>query len=391
MSEKILIVDDEPDLELLINQKFRKAIRAGEYDFYFAANGVEALQFIKRDPEISVVFSDINMPEMDGLELLKNINEMRNPLIKPVIISAYGDMGNIRAAMNRGAFDFLTKPVDLNDLEVTLKKTIEAVSVIREGVESHNKLVDYNKELDAAREIQQAILPKSFPPFPKITSLDIFGRMEPAEQVGGDFFDFFMIDDDNLAFVIGDVSGKGVPSAIYMAVARTLLNSFGKSGISTAECLKSTNDILYKESVNSMFVTVFYGIINTKTGEIVYTNAGHNYPFIIKSNGVVEALNRNSSIILGAFEDAKFTSNHAKLEIGDTILLYTDGVTESMDKNMNQLGDTALQKHLQYLQDKTNPKIIVDSVFELVKRHSRENEQSDDITALATTFFGVDK
>jgi adenylate cyclase len=132
---KILVVDDEPDLEMLIKQKFRQKIREQKYEFYFALNGKEALDKIKQHPEIDIVLSDINMPEMDGLTLLSHLNES-SPLIKSVIISAYGDMENIRIAMNRGAFDFVTKPVNFEDLSVTIERTILQVNQIKETLKA---------------------------------------------------------------------------------------------------------------------------------------------------------------------------------------------------------------------------------------------------------------
>ncbi|MBM4159047.1 MAG: response regulator, partial [Ignavibacteria bacterium] len=159
MIEKIMVVDDEPDLEALIRQKFRRQIRGGEYDFVFAYNGLEALSKLIEHPDISIILSDINMPEMDGLTLLSKINELKNPSLKTVIVSAYGDMDNIRTAMNRGAYDFLTKPVDFNDLEVTIKKTIEEVELLRKAQMEHIKLVSIERDLNIARDIQQAILP----------------------------------------------------------------------------------------------------------------------------------------------------------------------------------------------------------------------------------------
>jgi adenylate cyclase len=137
MPQKILVVDDEADLEILIRQKFRKQIRDNEYDFTFAQNGVDALSKLAAHPDIGLVLSDINMPEMDGLTLLHRLNEMKNPVLKAVIVSAYGDMDNIRLAMNRGAFDFLTKPIDFNDLEATIAKTLEELAVLRQARSQH--------------------------------------------------------------------------------------------------------------------------------------------------------------------------------------------------------------------------------------------------------------
>src|SRR5574344_2651562 len=132
-SEKILVVDDETDLQFVINQKFRRQIRNGQYEFHFAFNGLEALAKLIEVPDISIILSDINMPEMDGLTLLSKVRELKNPLLKTVICSAYGDMENIRTAMNRGAFDFVTKPVDLDDLSISIEKAIGQIEYVKES------------------------------------------------------------------------------------------------------------------------------------------------------------------------------------------------------------------------------------------------------------------
>jgi sigma-B regulation protein RsbU (phosphoserine phosphatase) len=227
-----------------------------------------------------------------------------------------------------------------------------------------------------------------FPPYPQIPYFDIYGQMEAAQQVGGDFFDFFLIEDDRVGFVIGDVSGKGVPSSIFMAVARTLIHSYGIAKFSTSECLRLTNEVLCTESVDSMFVTVFYGILNYKTGELKYTNAGHNYPYILKNDGNFIILETGSSIILGAFGDAKFTENTITLEPNDSIVLYTDGVNESMNSEHKQLGTDVLEHHLQLLVKRNVPKLITEGIFNLVKQHAQDCPQSDDITVLTISYLG---
>jgi sigma-B regulation protein RsbU (phosphoserine phosphatase) len=199
---------------------------------------------------------------------------MQNPAMKCIMVSAYGDMGNIRQAMNNGAFDFVTKPIDLDDLSVTIEKAIEQIAYIKQMEKEHSQLELIKGDLAVAREIQHAILPRIFPPFPESASeMDIAASMNAAKDVGGDFYDFFRIDEDRIGFAIADVSGKGVPAAIFMAVSRTLLRATGIKGATPEECLTYTNQLLSKESVNSMFVTMFYGIYNIKTGDINYTNA----------------------------------------------------------------------------------------------------------------------
>ena len=163
---KILVVDDEADLELLIRQKFRKQIQSGAYTFMFARNGVEALDQLDHDRDIEVVLTDINMPEMDGLTLLVKLSEL-DRVLRAVVVSAYGDLDNIRTAMNRGAFDFLTKPIDFADLEITVEKTIKQVAQLRQALREHARLEAVQHELEMAHTMQQSILPRIFPPFPE--------------------------------------------------------------------------------------------------------------------------------------------------------------------------------------------------------------------------------
>src|SRR2546430_11870405 len=224
MPYRILIVDDEPDLEHLVRQKFRQQVRDGRLVFTFAHNGEEALHMLSGDPSIDVVLSDINMPVMDGLTLLTKLNEV-NRLLKTVMVSAYGDMQNIRTAMNRGAFDFVTKPIDFQDLEITINKTLDHILGLKQAILVREELSAIQQELGVASRIQQSILPTEFPPFPHRTEFAIFAEMTAARQVGGDFYDFFLIDEERLGFVIGDVSGRGIPAAIFMAVSRTLLRA----------------------------------------------------------------------------------------------------------------------------------------------------------------------
>jgi len=225
MPIKILSVDDEPDLELLLKQHFRKKIRARQYEILFASSGLEALEKLYSDKTIDIVLTDINMPGIDGLELLEKINVMNRPSLKTLVVSAYSDMENIRTAMNRGAFDFITKPIDLDDLELTIEKTIRQTEISKKSISDRKQLMEIQQELDLARKLQFSLLPDKYPPFPGVSDVDIFGAMKPALNVGGDLFDYFFIDDNHLGFFIGDISGKGVPAALFMAMSRSIIRS----------------------------------------------------------------------------------------------------------------------------------------------------------------------
>lgn len=383
MPVKILSVDDEMDLELLLTQYFRRKIRKGEYEFHFAHNGLEALTMLLKEKDFDIILSDINMPEMDGLTLLTKINEMQNPALKCIMVSAYGDMGNIRQAMNNGAFDFATKPIDLDDLSLTIEKAIEHIAYIKTMQEEHTQLESIKGDLAVAREIQQAILPRIFPPFPEeAANMDIAASMNAAKDVGGDFYDFFRIDDDHIGFVIADVSGKGVPAAIFMAVCRTLIRATGIRGVSPSECITYSNSLLAKESVNAMFVTAFYGIYDIRTGEVKYANAGHNPPYLMKADGSVKVLPLSHDFVAGVIDDFQYTEETTLLEKGDTLLLFTDGVTEATSPTYEEYGEQRLEQRLSQL-TQVGCQQIIDAIKADVKAFAGEAEQSDDITLLA--------
>ena len=242
---KILSVDDEAPLELLMKQYFRRKIRNGEYEFFFAHNGLEALALLYNNPDIEIILSDINMPEMDGLTLLAKVNEMRNPALRVIMVSAYGDMRNIRQAMNNGAFDFATKPIDMDDLALTIEKAIAQIDFVHKSLAEHSQLESLKNDLTIAKDIQQYILPRVFPPFPEEAErLDIYASMEAAKDIGGDFYDFFRVDDDHIALTIADVCGKGIPAALFMAVSRTMIRSKGSLCKSPGECLTESNRLM---------------------------------------------------------------------------------------------------------------------------------------------------
>lgn len=379
---KILSVDDEAPVELMMRHHFRRKIRSGEYEFFFARNGLEALAVLANTPDIEIILCDINMPEMDGLTLLAKVNEMHNPAMRVIMVSAYGDMTNIRQAMNNGAFDFATKPIDMDDLARTIEKAIEQIHYVHESQKEHTQLESLKKDLVSAKEIQQSFLPMVFPPFPEDSDkLDIYASMSAAKDVGGDFYDFFRIDDDHIALVIADVCGKGIPAALFMAVSRTIIHSKGMQGISAAECLTESNRLLANSTVNCMFVTVFYAVFNTKTGLVTYSNAGHNPPHIVRVGGTIEQLPMDGQFMVGAFEEEVYADNTLQLDHGDTLVMFTDGVTEAKNSTHRQFGTDRLNNILSGVADKSSQE-IVEAIKAGITDFVEDAEQNDDITML---------
>ena len=376
---KILVVDDEPDLERLMLQRMRREIRSGTYRFVFASNGIEAIKRLNEDNEIEMVLSDINMPEMDGLTLLEQIPKI-DPNIRSVIISAYGDMKNIRTAMNRGAFDFVTKPLDFEDLKVTIKRTLRHLEMIRDALESRDKLVVLNNELEVARSMQQTVLRTEFPILP---NCQISANMEPAQSVGGDFYDVLTLPDGRVGVAVADVSGKGVPAALFMMSSRTLLKgaTIGFSG-GPADVLKEVNQLLCNNNETAMFVTLFFGVYNPGTGDLVYANGGHNLPLVVHADGSSTMLERTEEgIALGVLPEAGYSARRIRLEPGETLVLYTDGVTEAEDEDQSQFG---LERLIDLFRDSppTDAEQTNRNVFNAVREFTGAAPQFDDITCL---------
>ena len=381
---KILVVDDEPDLERLMLQRMRRDIRAGLYKFVFAHNGVEALDRLKEQPDIDLVLSDINMPKMDGLTLIEQIPKVQ-PDIRSVIISAYGDMKNIRTAMNRGAFDFVTKPIDFDDLKLTISRTLQHLVEWREALESRDKLVALQNELGVASKIQQSILPTRFPDRP---GCRIFANMKPARNVGGDFFDVIHLADGRIGIAIADVSDKGVPAALFMMSCRTLIKGAAIGKTNPGEVLHEVNQLLQEDNDAAMFVTVFYGVYDPDSQQFHYANGGHNSPLVVHADGSSAELPLTGGIALGLIPDLDYDNNTVTLSRGDMVVLYTDGVTEAFDEQGNQFGTGRLQEVFAGAEP-TDVQDANRSVFEAVEKFAGDTPQSDDITCV-TLLHGSD-
>lgn len=381
MPAKILVVDDEPDLQLLISQKFRRQIAGGRYQFVFALNGAEALTVLDSHPDTEVLVTDLNMPVMDGLTLLSKLRT-RNQTLRAIVLSAYDDLGNIRAAMNLGAYDFLTKPIDFRDFETTLEKTIVEVTALRVGLEARQKLSEIQYELNVATRIQQSILPQTIP---GREDFEIGATMAAARQVGGDFYDFFFVDSDRLALAVGDVSGKGIPAALYMAVSRTLVRATGLEGHSPAECLRRVNRVLMRQSEGEMFVTLFYGVLHLKTGELQFGIAGHPPSCYLTGAEPPVLLHKPRGMMLGLTEDVDFSDGVLQMKAGDVLLMYTDGITEAE----NGSGEFFETRRLTELAAKLRDQAMTDAVtavLECARDFGAGAELADDMTVMAVRY-----
>jgi phosphoserine phosphatase RsbU/P len=244
-------------------------------------------------------------------------------------------------------------------------------------------------ELRIAHDIQMGTLPKVFPAFPDRPEFDVHATLIPAKEVGGDFYDFYFIDDDNLCFTIGDVSGKGVPAALFMAITKTLLKSIAKISKSPEEVLFRVNKDLVVNNSMDMFVSIFFGVLNIRTGKVSYVNAGHNSPLIIRKGKPPEYLNAGVNTVAGIFEDASFRQETITLAPADALHLYTDGVTEALGPGKTMFSDDRLRDEIKKLSD-PSAKEMVETTIREVTTFSRGVLQSDDITVLALRYLGKD-
>ena len=381
---RLLVVDDEEDLELLIRQRFRRLIRQGEIDFVFAHNGREALEKLAEHPEIQLVLSDINMPVMDGLTLLSQLEDIR-PEIRAVIVSAYGDMENIRTAMNRGAFDFVTKPIDFKDLEITIRKTLRHIETMQTALESRDRLVAITRELEVATQVQMSILPQDHA---SSENHEIQAAMIPAREIGGDFYNFFSLDNALIGLVIADVSGKGIPAALFTMVTQTLLKGAVRNFRSPARCLSEVNETLAEDNETCVFVTVFYGILDLRDGTFRYCNGGHNPPRLVRGDSRVEALPTTGNVVLGVFPGHDYADGEVRLAPGDALFLYTDGITEAQNARNEEFGEERLDEKLSSLNQAT-AREVVNEVVDAVHTFAEDTPQSDDITCIALRFNAV--
>jgi sigma-B regulation protein RsbU (phosphoserine phosphatase) len=306
---------------------------------------------------------------------------LTNPLEKLTIAAEGIGTGNLDIQLpkikSNDEIGKLTK--SMTEMETQLKHYIEnlkSTTAAKEMIES---------ELRIAQQIQLGMIPKLFPPYPDTPEIDLFAKLEPAKEVGGDMYDFFFIDDTHLCLAIGDVSGKGVPASLLMAVTRTLLRAKAVSGISSDELVNSIKKDFQDIHDSKMFVTFFLAIVDLSTGEMNYTSAGHNPPFLITAKKDFITLESETSLPLGVKIQKTYKSAKINLEAGDKIILYTDGITEAMNTNSDLFGEENLEKVLTSSADE-DVKNIAEGIFSFVKTFAGEAEQYDDMTLVVFHF-----
>ena len=338
------------------------------------------------------LFDDLDKSQIQVVALrqkseIDSLNRIQEQMKSEAIISKERSFRNI---LSIAALSLLTISFFIYRNFIQEKKSKKILAEKNEVIERQNaELTGLNKiiarhnermkkELDVGQEIQMSMLPKVYP-VPEALEMSAF--LEPAREVGGDLYDFFMLDDDHLLFGIGDVSGKGVPAALFMAVTKTLVKAHGGKGVPPGEILSAVNLDIAASNEQSMFVSYFLGVLNVRSGELIYSNAGHLHPFLKNKQGCTR-LESIHGPVLGAIENYTFTQARIILKPDEVLLLYTDGVTEAMNVKHELYTDERLFHYFQYYRFNTTKKLL-DDIKMNVNQFTREEEQSDDITMIA--------
>jgi sigma-B regulation protein RsbU (phosphoserine phosphatase) len=379
---RILVVDDNDDnrytLGLYLDLEGYRNIET-------AQDGAEAIAQLNAS-SFDLVLLDVMMPKVDGYQVLTWIRQQAGLRELPVImISALNEMNSVVRCIELGAVDYLLKPFNPVLLKARLGSTLEKKR-LRDEVNAH--LARLEEELSAARRLQLAMVPQAFPAPSAAFPIDLCASMEPAREVGGDLYDFFATDDGKLCFLIGDVSDKGMPAALFMARAKSLVRITtelmrlpnGESA-KPAQIIGRVNHELCQGNDDMMFVTLFFAMIAPASGRLEYCNAGHNHPYRV-NGATLEAIDGGKGVVLGVRPDASYTTGELSLATGESIYLFTDGVTEAANPEGDLFSEQRLEAVLRAAAGRSSPE-IVKSVAEAVRGFVGAALPSDDIAMLA--------
>ncbi len=380
---RILVVDDNDDnlytLTLHLDLE-------GYTEVETARDGEEAIARLKTGT-FDLVLLDVMMPKVDGFQVLTWLKDQARLRDLPVImISALTEMNSMARCIELGAVDYLLKPFNPVLLKARLGATLEKKR-LRDEIDAH--LARLQEELDAARRLQMAMVPQSFPAPSPDFPIDLCASMEPAREVGGDLYDFFVTEDGMLCFLVGDVSGKGMAAALFMArtkslirIATDLMRSRQGPSAAPAEIIARVNRELCQNNGDMMFVTLFFAMLRPSNGEVEFCNAGHNAPYRLNGQGLAP-IEGGKGIILGVLPDAVYATGRTSLAPGESIYVFTDGVTEAANLDGELFAEARLEAVLRASTAYSSAAAIVKSVGEAVRGFVGTALPSDDITMLA--------
>lgn len=367
---RILVVDDaKTNVDILV-----EALKS-DYKLSVAMNGEAALQIAARSTP-DLVLLDIMMPGIDGYEVCRRMRKMPELAEVPIVfLSALDEATQKARGFEAGANDYVTKPFEVLEVQARVKSLLKAkayADAVKEKMAA---------ELRIAREIQMGILPADIARSVRDAGLEVCAHLEPARDVGGDLYEVLRTPDGKVVIALGDVSGKGIPAALFMAVTTTLIRSLGTHVGAAEKIVSRVSDALTEHNLQNMFVTLFCGVYDPASGVLTYASAGHPPPVHLSAGGARFAP-LEPDMPAGVISGMEAPCNTLTLGVGESILLYTDGVTEAMNSKGELFGDEPLVAQLAAKPGNT-PAEAVASVLEGVRRHVGEHPQSDDIAILA--------
>ena len=381
MADWVIVVDDD-----VTNLKMAGHILSKQNMRVTALkSGTALIEYVKTN-QPDLILLDVMMPDLDGFETMELLKKQMAPgkEIPIIFLTADENRESEMRGLQLGAMDFIRKPFVPEVLVLRVRHTIELVRLQRNLVLESKRI---NAELALASRIQLSMLPNAYPPFPGRPEIDIFASMDPMRKVGGDFYDFFFVDEDHLCLVIADVSGKGIPAALYMMMSKIILADSAKMGKTPAQILSDANEAIYANNRENMFVTVWVGILEISTGRLTTANAGHEYPALMDGSGRFELLKDDHNTVIGLLPNQEFAECTLRLTPGSKLYVYTDGVTEATSGANGLFGLTRLLEALNR-NPGASPEGVLRSVRQAVDEFVQGAEQADDITMMCLEYKG---
>jgi sigma-B regulation protein RsbU (phosphoserine phosphatase) len=379
----VLAVDDTPE-----NLDVVKGILVPEYKVKAVNNGAAALKLAQKQPP-DIILLDVMMPDMDGHEVCRQLKA--NPVtagIPVIFLTAKDQTADEAEGFSLGAADYIHKPVNPPILQarvrthVALKKSIDDLHNVSQALTVAKERMEI--ELNVGRDIQKSMLPATAP---VCTEIALCASMVAAREVGGDFYDYFMLNDDELCFCVADVSGKGVGAALFMAMAKLLIKSRASDDQQPGKIMTRVNYDLALDNAECVFVTVFLATINLRTGRVTYSNGGHNPPLIKRVSGEVEEVLERHGPVLAIDEGRTYGQSSVDLAPGDVLLVFTDGVTEAMNTVEKLYSDGRLLNTVRGITE-INADSVLTTVRDSVDEFAQGAEQADDITMITLQYKG---
>jgi len=384
--KKILIVDDEQ-----LNRNVLIDLLKPDYEVVVAISAEQALEAVITADPPDLILLDFATSEIDGHEVCRRLKADEITRAIPVIfITDKGESRKESKCLEMGAADYVSKPIYPPILKTRVETHLALTHSLEELQKAHQIIASHKEKMEdesnVCRKIQLSMLPSEFPAFPDHDEFDVYATLQPASEFGGDFYDFFFIGDDRFCFCIGDVSENGVTAASFMAMTKSIIKSRAGDDFSTASILTHVNEELCGVNKAAIFATLFMGILNIKTGLLIYTNAGHKPPFIRQAEGPLEMLDSVHGPVLGAVRGLVYKENKTVLSKKDMLLTYTDGVTEARDNADNLFSDERLAEFMSSCGCES-VKDMVNATVSEVKRFENEAGQLDDMTVMAVQFL----